>query len=295
MEMAKANSRGAAFMTGSMICFTLNDACMKALSGEVPLSQALFLRGISTTFLMIFLAVALGGLKLRLPRRDWMIISMRSVTEIGSAYFFISAIYNMPFANATAILQVLPLSVTLAGAVFLGEAVGWRRMLAILVGFSGVLLIVRPGYEGFTVYSLYALAAVVAVTARDLLSRQLSTEVPTLTVALFNAITVMVVFGLASTMITWVPISTTAWAQLGGASVFIIGGYIFSVSAMRVGEIAVIAPFRYTAMISALFLGFVLFGEWPDNLTLIGSAIIAVMGIYTFYRERMLAKRASQM
>jgi len=292
MEMAKANARGAAFMTGSMICFTLNDACMKALSGEVPLSQAIFLRGIATTLLIFILAIALGGLKLRLPRREWKLIALRSVTEIGSAYFFISAIFNMPFANATAILQVLPLSVTLAGAIFLGEAVGWRRMLAIMIGFSGVLLIVRPGFEGFNTYSLYALAAVVAVTARDLLSRQLSMDVPTLTVAFFNALTVMVVFGFASATITWAPVSPAAWAQLGAASVFIIGGYIFSVSAMRIGEIAVIAPFRYTAMISALLLGLILFGEWPDSLTLIGSGIIAVMGLYTFYRERGMSKQS---
>ena len=292
MDMAKANTRGVLMMIASMTFFTLNDACMKALSGTLPLSQALFLRGISTTLLMLGLAIALGGLTFRLPRRDWYLIAMRSVTEIGSAYFFISAIYNMPFANATAILQVLPLSITLAGAIFLGEAVGWRRMLAILIGFSGVMLIVRPGFDGFTTYSLYALAAVVAVTCRDLLSRQLSKDVPTMTVALFNAATVTVVFGLGSMTIDWAPITTPALWQLGGASVFIIGGYIFSVSAMRIGEIAVIAPFRYTALLSALLLGLIFFGEWPDALTLLGSAIIVSTGVYTFYRERSIAKQA---
>ena len=288
------NTRGTLLMIGSMAAFTLNDACMKALSTSLPLAQSIFLRGILTSVMLLALSWGLGKLNLRMSPRDRWLVSLRTLTEVGSAYFFISALYNMPFANATAILQALPLSITLAGAIFLGEAVGWRRMSAILIGFVGVLLIVRPGFEGFNSYSLYALAAVTLVTARDLLSRRLSKAVPTLTVAFINAIAVTVVFGLASTTITWQPVSPHTALLLAGASVLIIGGYVFSVSAMRVGEIAVIAPFRYTALLWALLLGFVVFGEWPSVLTLIGSAIIVMTGVYTFSRERRLAKAASR-
>lgn len=284
------NTRGTLLMIGSMAAFTLNDACMKALSASLPLAQSIFLRGLLTTTLMLGLAWGLGKLNLRMSPRDRWLVGLRTMTEVGSAYFFISALYNMPFANATAILQALPLSITLAGAIFLGEAVGWRRMAAILIGFVGVLLIVRPGFEGFNSYSLYALAAVGLVTARDLLSRRLSRKVETLTVALINAFAVTLVFGIASTTITWQPVSPHTALLLAGASVLIIGGYVFSVSAMRVGEIAVIAPFRYTALLWALLLGFVVFGEWPSILTLIGSAIIVLTGVYTFSRERRLAK-----
>ncbi len=288
------NTRGTLLMIGSMAAFTLNDACMKALSTSLPLAQSIFLRGLLTTALMLGLAWGLGKLNLRMSPRDRLLVALRTLTEVGSAYFFISALYNMPFANATAILQALPLSITLAGAVFLGEAVGWRRMAAILIGFAGVLMIVRPGFDGFNAYSLYALTAVVLVTARDLLSRRLSRKVETLTVALINAVAVTVVFGIASTTITWQPVSAHTALLLCGASVLIIGGYVFSVSAMRVGEIAVIAPFRYTALLWALILGFVVFGEWPSILTLIGSAIIVMTGVYTFSRERSLAKAASR-
>ena len=283
--------RGALLMMGSMASFTLNDASMKALSDELPLAQALFLRGLATMALMYLLARSLGPLKLKMSRRDRNLVRLRNLAEIGTAYFFITALFNMPIANAAAIMQALPLSVTLAGALFLGQAVGWRRLSAILVGFLGVMLIVRPGMAGFNIYSVYVLIAVVLVTIRDVLSRKISADVPTMTVALMNAVSVTVAFGLASLFTDWAPLTVKATMQLGAASVFIIGGYIFSVSAMRVGEIAVIAPFRYTSLLWALVLGLLIFAEWPDLLTLLGSAIVVVTGVYTFYRERRFSRR----
>ncbi len=288
------NFRGAFLMMGSMAAFTLNDACMKSLAGDMPLTQAVSLRGIATTILIYALARHLGALKLRLSRRDRLIVLGRNVMEIGTAYFFITALFNMPIANATAILQALPLTVTLAGAVLLGQAVGWRRLSAILIGLSGVMLIVRPGMEGFNVYSLYALGAVVMVTFRDILSRKLSKEVPSITVALSNALSVTVAFGLASIFTDWQPLTASSTATLAAASVFILGGYLFSVAAMRVGEIAVIAPFRYTGLLWALMLGLLVFGEWPDALTFLGAGIVVATGVYTFYRERALSAAAAQ-
>ena len=293
MTALKSNTKGALLMMASMASFTMNDAFMKGLSTVLPLSQAVFLRGIATTLILLALAQAMGGLKLRLPKRDWKIILARNVTEVLMAYFFISAIFNMPFANATAIMQAIPLTITLAGAIFLREAVGMRRLSAILVGFFGVLLIVRPGFEGFNSYSIYVVLAVVMVTIRDLLVRRLSAEVPTMTVAFMNAVSVMVAFGLASTQAEWAPITTTETWKLAGAAVMVVGGYIFAVAAMRSGEIAVVAPFRYTALLWAIGLGFVFFGEWPDSLALLGGLVIVATGIYSFYRERQLAEAAT--
>ena len=285
--------RGAGLMMGSMVSFTLNDACMKALADELPLSQAIFLRGIATTVLMFILVRVMDAPTRGISRRDIWLIRARNVTEVATAYFFITALFNMPIANAAAIMQALPLTVTLAGAVFLGQAVGWRRLTAILVGLTGVLLIVRPGLAGFNYYSLYVLAAVAMVTIRDVLSRKISSDVPTVTVALMNAISVMIAFGVASIWSDWQPLSVKAGLQLGAASIFIIGGYIFSVAAMRVGEIAVVAPFRYTSLLAALVLGLFVFGEFPDILTLIGAGIVVATGVYTFNRERRLAADAA--
>jgi len=287
------NLRGALLMMGSMAAFTFNDASMKALSDEIPLAQAVFLRGIATTLLLALLTWRMGGLRLGFPRRDWALVALRTVAEIASAYFFISALFNMPIANATAILQALPLSVTLAGSVFLGEAVGWRRLSAILVGFVGVMLIVQPGAAGFNTFSVYAVLAVGFVTVRDLASRQLSARVPSLMVALIASVAVTASFGAASVVQPWAMPSSLAWGQLAAASFFIIGGYVFSVMTMRTGEISAITPFRYTSLLWALLLGLVLFGEWPDRLTLVGAFIVVATGIFTLMRERRLARRAA--
>ncbi|WP_224823952.1 DMT family transporter [Cognatishimia sp. MH4019] len=283
------NTRGALLMTASMAGFTFNDVFMKAASDEVPLMQALFLRGVVTTLLIFAMAVALRQLRFDLPRRDWGLIALRTVSEVVAAYFFLTALFNMPIANVTAILQALPLTVTLAGALLLGEAVGWRRMAAILIGFVGVMLIVRPGPDGFNTYALYALLAVAAVTMRDVFTRKLTRDVPSLTVALVGAAAIGLL-GLVGTLTQpWAPMSTLAYAQLFAAALCIIVGYLASVMVMRVGDIGFIAPFRYTGLIWALILGLIVFGEWPDWLTLLGAAIIVATGIFTYWRERQLA------
>ena len=294
MTHSSDNLRASVFMMLAMAAFTLNDACMKALSDELPLFQAVFLRGLATSGLMIVVAAAMGGLRFSLTRRDWVLVGVRAGAEIAAAYFFISALFNMPIANATAILQALPLTVTLAGAVFLGEAVGWRRLSAILIGFCGVLLIIQPGGTGFNSYSIYAALAVLSVTVRDLAARRVSRRVPSVTVALIAAVAVTVAAGLASISDDWVRPSVLGWAQLAGSSVSILGGYVFSVMTMRIGDIAAVTPFRYTSLLWALLFGYFIFGEWPDVITLFGAAVVVGTGIFTLMREHVLAQRASR-
>lgn len=274
-------------MMGSMAAFTLNDACIKATAGELPLFQILALRGILTTAMIYVLARRLGALSFDLPRRDWGLIALRSFSELGATFFFLTALLNMPLANVTAILQVLPLTVTLGAALFFGESVGWRRMSAIGVGFLGMLLIVRPGPEGFGLYSLYALAAVGFVTMRDLVTRRMSAQVPSLTVTLVAAVSITL-FGVLASAGTgeWAALDMRLSLLLIAASVFILGGYSFSVAVMRVGEVGFVAPFRYTGLLWALALGWALFGDWPDPVTLGGAALVVVTGLFTFYRER---------
>ena len=288
------NTRAALFMMLSMAAFTFNDACMKALSDELPLFQAVFLRGLATSVFITIAAAATGALQFSFPRRDWILVGVRALAEVAAAYFFISALFNMPIANATAILQALPLTVTLAGAVFLGEAVGWRRLSAILIGLCGVLMVIQPGAAGFNSYSIYAVLAVLAVTVRDLSARKVSRAVPSITVALIAAVAVTVAAGLASISIDWVRPSTLGWAQLAGSSIFIIVAYVFSVMTMRIGDIAAVTPFRYTSLLWALVLGFFIFGEWPDTFTMLGAAIIVGSGIFTLLRERGLGPRVGR-
>lgn len=288
------NMRGALLMMASMAAFTINDTFMKALAGAVPLFQLLFLRGLLTSVFTGVWAWRKGALHLRIPRRDMGLMALRVFAEVGAAYFFLTALFNMPIANVTSILQSLPLTVTLSAALFFREPLGWRRMSAIIIGLMGVLLIVRPGAEGFTVYSVYALISVAFVTLRDLVTRRLSGATPSLFVSWITSMSIMVFFGLAGLGREWVPMDLTAWAFTIAASVSIIGGYLFSVQVMRVGEISFVAPFRYTGLIWALVLGWFVFGDWPAPLTLIGAAIVVGSGIFMLYREGQIARRAKR-
>ena len=285
------NLRGAALMMGGMCAYTVNDAFMKALSDEVPLFEAVLLRGIGAIICLVIMCKILGQLRFNFPRREWWLIIVRTLGEIGGTFFFLTALFNMPIANVSAILQSLPLAVSLSAMVFLGEPLGWRRMAAISVGFAGVLLIIQPGGADFNHYSLYALCAVACVTLRDIVVRRMSRDVPSVFVALIAAIGVTIL-GAVGTMFTeTVALSPKASFQLMGATGFLICGYIFSVTAMRWGEISFVAPFRYTSLIVALILGVVVFGEWPNMLTLTGAAIVVATGLFTLYRESGLRVR----
>jgi S-adenosylmethionine uptake transporter len=284
------NLNGALLMMGSMAAFTFNDTLIKMTEGAVPLSQLLVLRGGLSSLLILGLVIWLGSLKTRISSKDWGLIAIRSASEVAAAYAFITALLNMPLANVTAVLQVLPLTVTLGAAVVFKEQIGWRRMTAILIGFAGMLLIVRPGPDGFNIYAGYALLAVASVTVRDLVTRRLSKDVPSMMVTLAAAVIVTAFAGILSLGQDWVPVSNKNAGLIVGSSFFILGAYLCSVLAMRVGDISFTAPFRYTGLIWALFLGWVIFGDWPTPLTMLGAAIVVGTGLFTLYRERALLR-----
>ena len=290
MSRLSPNLTGALLMVASMACYTFNDAFVKLAGETIPLFQLLTLRAILATVLLAALAQRFGKLTWGMTGRDRWLVFWRCVAEIASAYFFLTALLAMPLANVTAILQVLPLTVTLAAALIFGESVGWRRMGAILVGFVGMLLIVRPGPDGFSVFSGYALAAVAAITLRDLVTRKLSTEMSTMTVSVITSTAMLLFFGGASLFVEWVPVGPREGALIAGAAVFIMGGYAFSVMVMRLGDVSFSAPFRYSGLVWALLLGWLIFGDWPDAITLLGAGIIVASGLFTLYRGRRVSR-----
>ncbi len=280
------NVHGALFMMASMAGYVLNDTMIKLVSAHLELFQAVFLRGIMATIFLGLLAWHKNALIYRPETRELKLIAWRTFAEISATFCFLTALFNMPLANATAILQSLPLSVTLAASIFLGHKVGWRRYSAILIGFAGVMIIVRPGTEGFNAYSLWALAAVAFVTLRDLLSHKLTSSTPSIFVALLTSASVMILAGLASTTQEWREVSPQLALYLAASAGFILIGYVASIAAMRHGDISFVSPFRYTVLIWALLLGLFVFGDIPDVITIMGSLIVVGTGIYTFYRER---------
>ncbi|CUH83497.1 DMT family transporter [Thalassovita mediterranea] len=286
------NTRGALLMMASMAAFTLNDALMKSLAGIVPLFQLLFLRGVMATGMTGVLAVRGGALRARVGAGDWALIAVRVGAEISAAYFFLNALFVAPIANVTAILQCLPLVVTLAAALLFRETIGWRRLSAILVGFVGVLLIIRPGTDGFDRSSLYVLAAVASITTRDLATRRLSSAVPSMLVTFVSAAGVMLFFGVLMTGQEWVTMNVASWSIIGMSAPVILAAYVSSIAVMRVGEISFVSPFRYTSLVWALILGWLVFGEWPDMVTLIGAVIVVGSGVFMLYREGQIARAA---
>lgn len=287
------NSRGALYMSIAMSAFTLNDACMKAVTVTLPLYQAILLRGVLTGAALLLIGWRMGALRFHIAPEDRKWIALRTIGEVAGTLTFLTALRQMPLANLSAILQFLPLAVTLTAALFLREPIGWRRMMAILVGFFGVLLIVRPGTTGFDQWSLVGLASVACVVLRDLATRRLSSGMPSVTVAFLAALAVAVTAALLLPFGGWAPVTAASALLIAGASGFLIVGYLLIVMAMRVGEISLVAPFRYTALVFAIGLGWAAFGQLPDTLTLTGAAIVIATGIYTFHRERRLGRQVA--
>ncbi|TNE69963.1 MAG: DMT family transporter [Rhodobacteraceae bacterium] len=287
------NTRGAVLMSLSMAAFTTNDSFMKGVLTEVPIFQALFLRAVlNLVMLYLVLAPVIGPVRFDLARRDWVFVILRSLAEVGASLCFLTALKHVPLANATAIMQTMPLSITIAGWLLFRDALGWRRMVAIFIGFFGVLMIVQPGTDGFSAYGLWAVAAMLCVTVRDIIVRKMHESVPNSSVTFGAIVAVGIVTGILSLGIDWVPMTVKTSAQLFGSAACVLAGYVLSVAVMRVGEMSFISPFRYTALIWALVIGFFAFGEWPNLLALCGAGTIAATGIYTVLREARMKRRA---
>jgi drug/metabolite transporter (DMT)-like permease len=212
----------------------------------------------------------------------------RAVGEIVGTVCFISAIVFTPLSTASAILQATPLVVTLGAALFLGETVGWRRWAAIAVGFMGVLMIIRPGLDGFSPLSLFALGGVFGLALRDISTRKISANLSTMQLS-FLGFLVLIPAGVVMLLVTGQPLAPMDM-RLAGLMIASISIGVFAyygiVAAMRVGEVSFVTPFRYSRLIFAMIIGVSFFGERPDGYTLLGGAIIVASGIYTVWRER---------
>jgi S-adenosylmethionine uptake transporter len=294
MSRYSPNTLGAIFMMVSMFGFALNDASIKVVSAEMGLFQLLFLRGMMSTAIVAVLAARRGALRPKMVGRDPWILLARNITEVGGSFCFLTALFAMPIANATAILQVMPLAVMVAAAVFLKEPLGWRRISAVLVGFSGMLLIVRPGAAAFDANALWAIASLGFFVARDLATRALSPGLDTSFVTLTTSVSITLMGAAGVAFISpWAPVEADSMMILAIAAVLVLVGYFYGVKAMRSGEIVMVSPFRYTILLWSMLAGAVLFGEVPDTPALIGAAIVVGAGLYAFWREQALREAAT--
>ena len=263
------NFLGAALMTCCVLAYVLNDAVMKLLFLDIDFFQAIFLRSVVSLPPLLILALRAKSLLQKYSKKNKQLIIIRILAEIGTTVTFLTALKYMPLANVTAIAQSLPLAITMAAALFLGERVGWRRWSAILIGFTGVLIIIRPGLAGFNSYSLVALASVILLTIREISTRKLDSEIPTITVAFSTTLGITVFAALPLIGSEWVEVHITSWLLIIVAAAAITVATLLGIVAMRTGDISFVSPFRYTSLIGALGLGVLFFGEWPDGVTLL--------------------------
>jgi len=283
--------RGILLMTAAMALFAVEDLLIKRLSAVMPTGQILAM--LATAGVIAFTMLAHRRRVARFDASLWSRpVLLRNVGEVAGTAGFVTALSLVPLSVAAAILQATPLAVTLGGALFLGEHVGWRRWSAVIAGFVGVLLILRPGLAGFRPEALFAVLGVAGLAARDLGSRMTPRTVSSLTLSLY-AQAMIVLLGLALMAAGQAPVAigAGAWAQLLAAAVIGIGAYYAITEAMRLGDVSLIAPFRYTRLVFALILAVALLGERPDALTLLGAALVVGSGLYALARERMIAAR----
>ncbi|RWK98878.1 MAG: DMT family transporter [Mesorhizobium sp.] len=285
------NLRGALFMVVAMSGFTLNDAITKVASESMNMAQVMLIRGAFASLFVGLLAWQRGALALSGSMLQPM-VAVRVAGEAGATVSFLIALAHLPIANVSAVLQALPLAVTMGAALVFNEGVGWRRWLAIAIGFAGVLIIVRPGFEGFSIYSVLALACVACCAVRDLATRRIPQAIPTLLVSTTTALAMtMLGAALLLPMGGWTPMTGESTALLAMAAVLVVIGYQFIIMAMRMGDISFIAPFRYTALLWSILLGLFVFGDVPDLPMILGASVIVGSGLYALYRERVVGRR----
>jgi drug/metabolite transporter (DMT)-like permease len=279
------NLRGILWMIAAMAGFALEDAFVKLASGTLALGSIVAVFGAGG--FLFFTALTLSrGQRLVTPDTFSRPVVARAVFEVVGRTGYFLGITLTPLSNASAILQASPLFVTLGAALFFGERVGWRRWAAIFAGFLGVLIVLRPGLEGFTPASLFTLLGTLGFAARDLGTRAAPKSLSSLQLAVYG-FAVLIPTGLVMSLFTGagsLPDARGA-AFMAAAIACGIAGYYSITSAMRLGEVAVVTPFRYTRLLFALILGFLVFAERPDAATLIGGAIIVASGVYTIVRS----------
>lgn len=286
-----ANIRGAGLMVLAMLGFAVEDMLIKQMAAGMPVGQIVLILGLGGCLIFGPITKAYGDTILT---RDMLqpALLIRNLAELVGTVGFVSAIALTPLSTASAILQATPLVVTLGAALFLGETVGWRRWLAILIGLSGVLLIIRPGTETFDPKSLLAVIGVLGLAARDLATRRVTQSVSSRVISLYafaiSILTGLILLWLGVTGDTLVIPTSIDSIRLAAAVAIGIGAYYAIVTATRIGEMSVIAPFRYTRLVFALILGGIAFGERPDAMTLLGAVIVVTSGVYTLLREAQL-------
>jgi drug/metabolite transporter (DMT)-like permease len=280
------NQRGIAAICGCMASYTVNDVLVKQLLLTYPVGEVIFVRGVMCSLLIGAVALAFGNAKaLRAPMSR--MLASRSLCDGLSTAGFIAGLAHMHLANIAAVLQIAPLIITAISVVLYREVVGWRRWTAIGFGFAGALLVVKPIPSQFNIWALVAAASAVAAAVREIQTRQVGRTVPVLVVAFWGAVAITLC-GLAFLVSEeWRMFAGGELFQLFVAAVFVGIAICLLALGFRDVDLSVVAPFRYTYLLTSALGGFLVFREVPDAWTVVGAVLIVGSGIYTLHREAM--------
>ncbi|MFZ3581043.1 DMT family transporter [Loktanella sp. DJP18] len=283
----KADLTGSVFMILAMALFAVEDAFIKTAALTLPIGQILILFGAGGAVVFAVLARA-NGCPLYVPDVLSGPMRIRALFEVTGRLFYTLAIAMIPLSAATVILQATPLVVVAGAAVLFKERVDWRRWTAILLGLMGVMIIVKPGTDAFSVLSLLAVAGMIGFAGRDLASRATPATINTLLLG-FYGFCAVIVAGVGYAV--WEgaafarPTPLAAVCLLGAVTAGTVA-YASLMKAMRSGDVSAVTPFRYTRLLFGIGIGFVLFGERPDLATWIGSGLIVLSGLFIMWRGK---------
>ena len=292
--VGKGNLFGIAVMQIAMFLFVSNDMLNKIAGADMPVGELTVIRGLGTVVAVAIILFLTGQYRYLSQALHYTVLA-RSVLEATAALSFLNALAHIPLGNVTAILLAITLTTTAGAAILFKEEVGIRRWSAILVGFVGVLLIVRPGFEGFNSFSLYAVLAMLLAAARDLFTRRIPEGTSVWVVTSTTLVFVTIAGFLLGLSEEWVPVSSANVIYLLISSLCLVFGHFLLVMAMRNGDVAVVSSFRYSSILIALAYGYIIWGDVPDWLTQVGIALVLASGLYTIYRERVRSREAKRL
>ncbi|PIW25789.1 MAG: hypothetical protein COW30_18265 [Rhodospirillales bacterium CG15_BIG_FIL_POST_REV_8_21_14_020_66_15] len=282
---SSAPGRAILAMIGGGLLVTGNDAAMKWLASGYPVGQLLFIRGMFAFIAIGFLVRFYGGLvSLRINNPRFHV--MRGLLVVFGTFCFISGLRHLTLADATAIVYAGPMFVTALAPLLIGEHVGWRRWMAVMGGFIGVMIIIRPGTEAMQWAAIFPLGSALAGAFRDLITR--SASVTEHSNALLATSTAAAAFGgLCTLPFGWNPVPMEDLAVMALSGLLLGSAHFLMIESFRYGEAGLVVPFKYLNMAFAVTLGFVLWGDLPDVWTWTGSGVLIASGLYILHRERL--------
>ena len=268
---------------------TASDSVLKWLTSSYPVGQIMFLRGLFGLIPILIFVQQAGGID-ALVTRNYRDHILRSGLMVGGTFLYVTGLRFLPLADAISIAFAGPLFITALASPMLGERVGWRRWIVVLIGFTGILIIFRPGGAMVQWAALFPLAACCTGALRDILTRKMSVSETSMSLLFYSTVAIALGGLVTAPFSGWQPVIIRDWLFFVLTGLLTGGAHFLMVEAFRLCEAALVAPFKYTSILWAILFGYFIFREVPELNTLVGASVVISSGIYILHRERKLRR-----